>query len=151
MPIPPLVSETGALPPGEHEASLDEVEDRFGSSSYVRRQLMIELRWLVKELRDRGADRIWIDGSFVTDKERPRDIDVVYRPGPGVNPATWNDILAPGRARDLKKRHKIELFKHPLQVWDRGRPQPIEEFFQIDRNDVPKGIVVLSDDEEESA
>lgn len=146
MALPQIDEATGALPPGEHPATLDELENRFGTSDFRRRELMKELRWVVGELRRRGVARIWVGGSFITSAPRPRDVDVIYRPAPGVDPGGWSGLLAPGRARELKKRHRIDLLKQPFNVKDRGFPQPIEEFFQFDRDGRPKGIVVLKEE-----
>lgn len=146
MPIPRLVEDTEILPPGEHLASLREIEEQFGTSSFRRRELMKELRWIVEELLSRGVVKIWVDGSFTTGEPRPRDVDVVYEPAPGDDPRSWG-ILAPGRRRDLKHRHKIDLWKHPTMVSDLGLPTPIEKLFQTDRNGQSKGIIVLEQEQ----
>lgn len=135
--------ENGALPPGVHMTTLDEVEDRFAgpSASYVRRERMRDLKRVVEHLLDLGVSHIWIDGSFVTKKPRPRDVDVVCRPT--ADPQGWPNLFKPGAERLLKQRYHVELFRHPMQVSDRGYPQAIEEFFQVDRDGQLKGIVLL--------
>ena len=62
--IPPF-DEHGYLPPGIHPATLEEVGDRFGCESEVRRVQMESLRWLVDLARRAGGDRLVINGSFV--------------------------------------------------------------------------------------
>lgn len=141
-----MTGEAEVLPPGEHLATLTEIEVTFGTSSFRRRELMKELRWVAAELWTRGVVKIWIDGSFTTGEPRPRDVDVVYEPAPGDDPRLWG-LLAPGRRRDLKKRHKIDLWKHPTMVVDLGPPTPIEELFQTDRNGHRKGIIVLEQEQ----
>lgn len=54
-----------------------EVIFRFGSSSRWRRRLVLRLRRWVALGRQVGATRLLIDGSFVTAKEEPHDIDTV--------------------------------------------------------------------------
>lgn len=83
MPIPAFIAQ-GTLPQGLHDSTLEEIEDRFGefNGSDVRVRLFQRLRLFLQEVRFWGnADEVLIDGSFVTDKQRPTDIDIilVYR------------------------------------------------------------------------
>jgi hypothetical protein len=83
MSIPPL-SPQGFLPPGIHDASLDEIEARFGrfSSNERRVELFNKLRQYLAELSAWGhIKEVLIDGSFVSSKDCPNDIDmiVVYK------------------------------------------------------------------------
>lgn len=85
MPIPDFDGE-GVLPAGLHDATLGEIEERFGSfnGSDVRVQLFERLvRFLEAVGRWGNVDEVLIDGSFATRKERPSDIDIilVYRAG----------------------------------------------------------------------
>lgn len=81
MPIPPLDDATGYLPAGDHRGTWDELVERFGGT-YGRRQILQGLRFVLDQLRSRGVTLVWIDGSFTTDKPRPRDVDVIYVPLP---------------------------------------------------------------------
>ena len=64
-------------PPGIHPASLDEIEARFGSDPELRRVQMESLRWMVELAWQAGVLRIVVNGSFVTDKWEPNDVDCV--------------------------------------------------------------------------
>src|SRR5256885_1816290 len=55
--IPPF-DDFGVLPPGVHPATLDEIQDRFGRESEVRRAQMESVRWLVDLAVRAGAARI---------------------------------------------------------------------------------------------
>ena len=82
MPIPDMNG--GILPRGIHDATMAEVEQRFGifNGSDVRVRLFERLTHFVREVGFWGnADEILIDGSFVSEKQRPTDIDIilVYR------------------------------------------------------------------------
>ena len=67
----------GYLPPGVHEATLSEVVERFGINTPRRQVLASRLQELVSVARaTRKLRRIFIWGSFVTDKPFPRDLDV---------------------------------------------------------------------------
>src|SRR5437667_10475675 len=74
--IPPY-NDDGYLPPGIHPATVEEIAARFGIGSELREVQMESLRWLVDLGRRAGASRIVVNGSFVTDKLEPNDIDCV--------------------------------------------------------------------------
>ena len=74
--IPPFRND-GYLPEGLYLASEAEVTFRLGTSSRRRRRLILRLRRWIELAREIGALRLLIDGSFVTAKEEPHDIDVV--------------------------------------------------------------------------
>src|SRR4051794_30418415 len=67
----------GYLPEGVHPATEAEVTFRFGSSSPGRRRLVLRMRRWIELARAVGASRLLIDGSFVTDKLDPQDVDAV--------------------------------------------------------------------------
>src|SRR5689334_12885401 len=74
--IPPFRSD-GYLPEGLHRASEAELTFRFGSTSTRRRRLALRVRRWIELSRQVGATRLLIDGSFVTDKLEPNDVDAV--------------------------------------------------------------------------
>jgi hypothetical protein len=74
--IPPFRSD-GYLPEGVYVCSEAEAMFRFGSSSRRRRRLVLRLRRWIELGRLVGARRLLVDGSFVTAKEEPYDIDSV--------------------------------------------------------------------------
>jgi hypothetical protein len=78
----PEMNANGYLPPGIHAASLDEIAARFGQEPELRRVQMESLRWLVDLAKRAGVERIIVNGSFVTDKWEPNDIDCVLLRGP---------------------------------------------------------------------
>ena len=67
----------GYLPEGVYVCSEAEILFRFGSSSRRRRRLVLRLRRWLELGRQIGAQRLLVDGSFVTAKEEPHDIDSV--------------------------------------------------------------------------
>ena len=73
--IPPFRSD-GYLPEGLYITSEIEVFFRFGSSKH-RRRLILRLRRWIDLGRKVGAGRLLVDGSFVTAKELPQEIDSV--------------------------------------------------------------------------
>lgn len=67
----------GCLPLGLHMASEAEILFRFGTSSPRRRRLALRLRHWIELARQVNARRLMLDGSFVTAKREPNDLDAV--------------------------------------------------------------------------
>jgi len=69
--------EKGNLPPGVHFCEWEELEERFGTT--VKRENLIR-GWKLEmtQLKAAGASTIYIDGSFVTSKKKPNDLDACY-------------------------------------------------------------------------
>jgi hypothetical protein len=65
------------LPETVFVASEAEVLFRFGTATRRRRRLALRLRHWVELARDVGGRRLLVDGSFVTAKDEPNDIDAV--------------------------------------------------------------------------
>jgi hypothetical protein len=84
MPIPGL-DENGLLPSGVHDCTLEELNERFGNDRLVdnkvspcRSRLYTRLCEYVREIRRlKYVVSLLVDGSFVTDKPQPEDIDLV--------------------------------------------------------------------------
>lgn len=143
---------TGYLAAGSHWAHLDDVDRVFGIGP-LRVALMKGLREVVTRLERKGVERIWVDGSFVSTKVRPRDVDVVYEPPSDADTATWG-ILAFARRKELKQMYRVDLWPHPSpQPARRGDGTvPLVDWFRHDRDGNEKGIVelVLPDTDEVS-
>lgn len=82
--IPAFDPGTGALPPGDQRATLDEMGQRLGFTPR-RRWLLKGLRAAVNSFWAAGIEEIYIDGSFCTEKPDPGDIDGYWvEPDPAV-------------------------------------------------------------------
>lgn len=68
-------------PQGFHELSLTDVKKACVSAfelSTTREDLMAALELVIEQLNTKGiSGRIWLDGSFVTKKISPKDIDFI--------------------------------------------------------------------------
>ncbi|HET6880154.1 MAG TPA: hypothetical protein VFI31_08365 [Pirellulales bacterium] len=73
----PAFRDDGYLPAGVYMASEAEVLFRFGASTRRRRRLALRLRRWLELSRQVGGKRFLVDGSFVTAKKDPNDIDSV--------------------------------------------------------------------------
>src|ERR1700730_4260993 len=79
--LPPF-DDFGNLPPGMHSCSMAELIARFGSGSEEREAEISELVQFIETARTAGVRRLLVNGSFVTGKLAPNDVDVVFLPGP---------------------------------------------------------------------
>lgn len=68
----------GTLPPGVYQATIDEVLTTYLPTNQQRQILNDSLRRVVEELRMLDASLlIFIDGSYVTSKAEPNDVDIL--------------------------------------------------------------------------
>ena len=147
----PQFDADGLLPPGIHWAIWDEVSATFGNTPW-RRRLLDGLEMAINSLRRAGCHTLYIDGSFVTNKEVPNDFDACWEEE-GVAPELLDPVLLQfdaGRAAQ-KARYLGELFPSSLGATVEG--MSFLEFFQTDRETGgSKGIVAVdlrgADDQE---
>ena len=128
--IPPY-NDDGYLPAGIHLAKLEEISARFGQGSDLRHAQMESVKWLVDLARRAGATRIVLNGSFVTDKFEPNDVDCVLLIGSDfpLDALAETELLAGLPFINLELVDEI------------GFQQLTERTFATDRNLVKKGIV----------
>jgi len=138
MSIPPF-NENGELPVGEYVVSLDEIENRFGCTNAKRRQLMQGLRSAAKNLRKARVCKLWVDGSFVTDKENPDDIDGVWETNDRIDFEVLDPIFLEDR-QAMKDKYGLDFFPDVIEA---GSGLPFPEFFRFNRDNDPKGILVV--------
>ncbi len=128
----PAFNNEGYLPAGIHPASLEEIAKRFGQESELRHVQMESLRWLVDLARRVGAKRIVVNGSFVTDKLEPNDVDCVLL------------AIGPDFPRDTEAEKEIldglPFINCEMVDVDAFR-QYTERTFATDRDLKPKGMV----------
>lgn len=73
----PKFNKDGNLPPGTYNATLDEIEERYGYTIH-RRKLLQGLKLGIRDIEESGCTIIYLDGSFITNKPKPGDYDVCY-------------------------------------------------------------------------
>jgi hypothetical protein len=127
----PEFNEIGYLPPGIHLASLDEIASRFGQESEIRRVQMESVRWLVDMAKQAGAQRLIINGSFVTDVFEPNDVDCALLLSADFprNPVAAADLTEALPFIDL---HMAEPREFAILV---------DHLYATDRDSVQKGVI----------
>ena len=101
----------GYLPEGMHFASEAEVTFRFGSSNAHRRRLAVRLRRWIELSRRVRARRLFIDGSFITAKTEPNDVDAVVWLS-----ADFERQVQQGNDPGLELEHML-LTRHPEEIF----------------------------------
>jgi len=136
----PSLNKNGELIAGEHEATLDEVDTIYGQTSDKRAHLMKLLRNAAGNLAEAGVNKIWIDGSFITDKVNPNDIDGCWEYTPSVKDNKLDPVFL-GLRKDMKKKYGLDFFI--ANIIEAGSGLPFPKFFQVNRNGEPKGIIII--------
>lgn len=180
MAVPARFTEEGVLIPGDHRATLAEVRtsllvsgagvDSHNWDSSWRAECVSSLEILVNQLWTIGITKIFVDGSFVEEKDHPNDIDGYFdcdffRFASGkletelnlLDPHkiwTWD----PAQRRPFRGYPKTQLpmwHQYRVELWPNfGQPFGIKDTagnslnfaqaFRLSRtNNQPKGIIEL--------
>jgi hypothetical protein len=142
--IPPPDPASGNLPAGIHEAGWDEVAQRFGRTAH-RRELLRGLYEAMMALRAAGCRWLYLNGSFVTEKDEPADFD-------GCSDSHGMDIdrleeLAP-ELLDFSQSRAAQKARFNGELFPAEWPADLVgtrflDFFQRSRQGAPNGIVVI--------
>ncbi|MFM9960525.1 MAG: DUF6932 family protein [Planctomycetaceae bacterium] len=177
----PMFTEQGVLPPGDYELTLEELGKSFlvlgpadpadcpNWDSAWRFQLVENAAILIHQLWQIGINEIFLDGSFVEEKDHPNDIDGYF--------ACERDHLKSGRLQqelnlidpykvwswDPKSRRKVPgTHKPQLPMWHQYRVELYPHYgqssgildqygnnlefpaaFRLSRQWIPKGIIKI--------
>ncbi len=143
LPIPTF-NELGLLPPGIHACSLDDVAERFGGGFGSHRyNMVLKLRRYVVLVRSTGLVAwLAIDGSFVTSKDQPGDIDLVVVLHANQDRAA---VLTEEQRQPLSRQwvgSRFEFDVFPAPEGTRRCIELLEFFMQVKgRPDLRKGII----------
>lgn len=176
----PMFTSEGVLPPADHELTLAALRSSMlvtgpeqGYPNWDRAwraQLVDNLEVLVRQLWHAGIDDIFVDGSFVEEKERPNDIDGYFvcdlmdlatgnlqRRLNLADPHkvwTWDPATRrpypgyPKRQLPMWHVYRAELYPHygqPSGIRDKyGNELEFPSAFRLSRRDgAPRGIVKI--------
>jgi len=181
----PDSTDAGLLPPGDYPLTLEGLRQSFlvcgPRSGYPtwdtgwRLRLVENLAILARQLWDVGVSRIFVDGSFVEDKDHPNDIDGYFECGlaelasgelqvalNALDPFkvwTWDPMTRrpyrgyPKLQLPMGHRYRVELYPHygfgpPSGIRDKyGNDLLFPAAFRLSRRgDEPHGIVRILGD-----
>ena len=126
----PVFRPDGYLPEGIHLASEAELTFRFGSTSPRRRRLAMRVRRWIELARAVQARRLMIDGSFITAKPQPDDVDALI-----LLPSNFHDQVRRGIEPALELEQML-LTRSPEELFgaeDRMDFDEWAEFFSRTR------------------
>ncbi|MBO1350610.1 MAG: hypothetical protein EBE86_025985 [Hormoscilla sp. GUM202] len=141
----PEFDENGNLPPGIHFCEWEEFKERFGTN-LTRDRLIKGLSRAMTQLKAAGCRIIYIDGSFVTSKGKPKDYDACWENDgitleylKSIDPVLYN--LAIGSS-EQKNRYGGDIFPASYPADEAGNSYL--DFFQLDsRTNIRKGIIAI--------
>jgi hypothetical protein len=135
----PYLDGDGALPPGIHLATWDELLAVFGTTTH-RNELLAGLREALDDLRAAGCRFAYLDGSFVTNKEVPNDYDLCWDMGGVKLHAVLLDVDFPRATQ--KARYRGDILPNVVET---GSGAPFVDFFQNNKiTGGKKGIVAIN-------
>jgi len=74
----PKFEKSGNLPKGIYKATMEEIKVTFGANSARRKWLISNLEKIINLANSSGKlERVFVWGSFVSNKELPQDIDLL--------------------------------------------------------------------------
>lgn len=118
----PDFREDGYLPEGLHLATEAEVTFRFGTNTARRQRLALRLLRWIELARAVSARRLFVDGSFVTARPEPNDVDaVIWLPDDFVERVSVGNPESLELESMLLTRHPEEIFaaedRHDWNDW----------------------------------
>ena len=133
----PKFNANGYLPKGVHKATLSEIKQRFGSSASKRKELFKGFQTLVKLLRkhEKYIERFLLNGSFVTDKNSPKDFDCI------LIVKNDFDFSSPEAKQLLAAKWLFNAHIFTFTEEDVSRISKLTDFFGRDRDRKAKGLV----------
>ena len=127
----PDFNDDGYLPSGVHRATIEEVLKRFGTGSEQRESQGQSLEWLIPLGQRAGIIKVLINGSFVTDRLEPNDVDCLLLQGPHYRASS------PEAAELRAGLPFLEMKIVALADYDFFA----RIIFATDRDGIPKGVV----------
>jgi len=136
MTVPPLQL-NGRLPPGEHHATIAEIITAFPALTTEHKELnaaLLSLQSALKKLKSLVPDMIlYIDGSFVSRKPSPNDIDLLF----------LTNILDEGEIQDFIRQECPIPFTYFDIHADPIHRRNLVNLFTHTRSNKLKGIIII--------
>ncbi len=137
----PKFNTYGLLPPGIHPATMGEVEVTLAFSAKRRSLIEDGLKPVAKELVKMGVSELYVDGSFVTEKPSPDDVDGF------VLAESTSDLYrdVAGEWERWKGQYRMDVFPAATDMNNEGSRSYFEELFGHTKGEPPqaKGLLKL--------
>jgi hypothetical protein len=137
----PEFDEHGNLPPGIHHATWTEILTRYATSTH-RRDLLDGLLDALRSLKAAGCGTAYLDGSFITAEQNPKDFDACWESA-GVVLSRLDPEL-----QDFSDHRSKQKVRYGGELYPADWPADADgttylDFFQRDRLTQPKGIITI--------
>ncbi|HEU4470715.1 MAG TPA: hypothetical protein VFR58_06520 [Flavisolibacter sp.] len=128
------------LPPGIHNATIDEVRIRYATSPH-RVHLYNGLIAGLDNIFGSGCVQIYLNGSFITAKPKPKDYEVAWDPR-FVNPASLDSLFLEFWRGTVEQARKYGGEYFPSHIIEAKSAKKFIDFFQQEKHTgQPKGII----------
>lgn len=165
--LPPF-DKRGCLPEGIYNPTVEEFTERFVKVTERRKELFGKYQQFTKLCNQaKGIEEHYLDGSYVTDKEEPGDIDLLFTFNDDVYDSnkSYNSYFEITRQQKrMKEDYEVHVFYaknttdvDPLDMqifWEKEKKKVLEWWsrFYIDRenniiDDKKKGFIVFNKDD----
>lgn len=126
-------NDEGCLPFGIYEMTIDELEEIFSKNKSPKREkIMKQYKKHLREIKNSPYFlEHWIDGSYITTKENPNDIDT-FTEFDGIKVDKYNDkekiedLIYNAPLRTDNTCHSFLVYKYP-----KNYPKEHEKFLEI--------------------
>lgn len=145
----------GYLPHGIYPMTYNEFKRIFGENSAKRKEILKVYEKFMLEIKNTGYFlNHWIDGSFVSKKENPKDIDTLTEFDGEKVDANKDTLRIDYLVYNSKSKtnglcHSWRVYRYPesdkekYDVYLTVKFRILNELFGTDKNNIPKGIVHL--------
>ena len=101
----------------------------------------------IQNLAEAGVKRVWIGGSFVSDKDEPNDVDGCWDDLPGPVDVSKLDAVfletSPPRS-SMRRKYGVDFLIARRRLADReAQGGTVLDFFQTDRDGNARGVLLL--------
>jgi len=103
---------------------------------------------VTKNLKDAGIKTVYLDGSFITTKEFPNDIDGCWDYNENINLNKLDPVFLDFNNSRKNMKHKYGVDFFIANTIELGSGLPFVKFFQSTRNGEDKGIILIELEEE---
>ena len=145
----------GYIPYGVYNMTMEEFKSIFCKNSPKREEIIEEYEKHLSEIKNTGyfLDH-WIDGSFVSTKENPSDIDTLTE-FDGAEVDKNNDrpkideLIFNSKSKTKGLCHSLRIYRYPPQDKKRyeyyieSKLRILIELYGSDRLGIPKGVIHL--------
>ena len=129
------------LPLGIHDATLEEIKTKFAYND-IRKQLFKGFLDCIKSLKFANCRVVYVDGSFVSDKDNPGDYDLCWDTH-GTDTTKLDPVFFDfsDKRKNQKIKYKGESFPSSFKADGKNT---FLDYFQIDKyTGNQKGIIKL--------